>query len=413
MKKPELLAPAGNLEKLKMAVIYGADAVYLGGKNFGMRAAAGNFSTDELREGIDFAHRHGAKVYVTVNIFANNRDVAQLPAYLKSLQELGADAVIVADPGVLAIAREAVPGLPCHLSTQANTTNWRSALFWQEAGITRIILARELSLAEIAEIRRRVSVELEVFVHGAMCWAYSGRCYLSLHLAGRSGNRGECAQACRWKYYLLEEKTPGAYMPVEEDSRGIYILNARDLCLIDYLGRLLAAGVDSFKIEGRMKSVYYVATVTRAYRRALDAYLRDPDYTTDPALHAELMAISHRPYSAGFLEENPGLSGQVFDSAQQVSSHEFVGVVQSYDPVAKRAVVEMRNRFAVGEKLEVFGPKTDCREFIVTGLRDADGAPISEAVRVQEHVSLAMPEPVEEYAIIRRRLEQVCCSRPV
>jgi len=372
-----------------------------------MRAAAGNFSTDDFEEGIAFAHRHGAKVYVTVNIFANNKDLEELPAYLKSLQELGVDAIIVSDPGVLAIARETVPGLSCHLSTQANTTNWRSALFWQEAGIARIILARELSLAEIAEIRRRVTVELEVFVHGAMCWAYSGRCYLSLHLAGRSGNRGECAQACRWKYYLLEEKTPGVYMPVEEDSRGMYILNARDLCLIDYLGRLAAAGVNSFKIEGRMKSAYYVATVTRAYRRALDAYLRDPDYVVDPALHAELQAISHRPYSTGFLEGNPGLWGQVFDSAQQVTSHEFVGVVRSYDPVAKRAVVEMRNRFAAGEKLEVFGPRTDCREFVVTDLRDAGGEPLREAIRVQEHVSLSMPEPVEEYAIIRRRLARV------
>ncbi len=407
MKKPELLAPAGNLEKLKMAVVYGADAVYLGGKNFGLRAAAGNFSTAELAEGIAFAHRHGAKVYVTVNIFANNKDLQELPSYLKSLQELGADAIIVSDPGVFAVARETVPGMPCHLSTQANTTNWRSALFWQEAGIARIILARELSLAEIAEIRRHVKVELEVFVHGAMCWAYSGRCYLSLHLAGRSGNRGECAQACRWKYYLLEEKTPGVYMPVQEDSRGIYILNARDLCLIDYLGRLAAAGVNSFKIEGRMKSAYYVATVTRAYRRALDAYLHDPNYTTDPALHAELQAISHRPYSTGFLEGNPGLSGQVFDSAQLVASHEFIGVVRSYDPLTKRAVVEMRNRFAAGERLEMFGPKTECREFVVTDLRNADGEPIREAVRVQEHVSLAMQDPVEEYAIVRRRLAQL------
>ncbi|NLM52241.1 MAG: U32 family peptidase [Firmicutes bacterium] len=404
MKKPEILAPAGNLEKLKMAVLYGADAVYLAGKSFGMRAFAGNFNDAQMQEGIAFAHQHGAKVYVTVNIFAHNEDIEKLPAYLKKLAAYEVDGLILADPGVLALAQEIVPHLPCHLSTQANTMNWRSALFWERAGISRIILARELNLEQIAEIRRHTSVELEVFVHGAMCWAYSGRCYLSHHLEGRSANRGQCAQACRWKYYLVEQRHPGEYMPIEEDERGIYILNARDLCLLDYIGDLAAAGVNSFKIEGRMKSVYYVSLVTRVYRQALDTYWSDPEnFVVDPVWRQELEAVSHRPYSTGFLVENPGLEGQVFESTEQISTHEFVGVVQSYDKKTGQAVVEMRNRFAVGEKLEVVGPKTDPREFTVKSLINSAGQAIEEAILVQEHVTMPVPFPVEPYAIVRRK----------
>ncbi|HZK24681.1 MAG TPA: U32 family peptidase [Oscillospiraceae bacterium] len=404
MQKIELLAPAGDLEKLKMAVLYGADAVYLAGKSFGMRAFAGNFGEEEMREGITFAHQHGAKVYVTVNIFANNQDIAELPPYLELLAALKVDALIIADPGVLAVVRQTVPSLPCHLSTQANTTNWRSAKFWEDAGFSRVVLARELTLAEITEISQQTNLELEVFVQGAMCWAYSGRCYLSQHLAGRSANRGECAQACRWKYNLVQERQPGEYMPIEEDERGIYILNARDLCLLDQLGELAQAGVNSFKIEGRMKSVYYVATVTRVYRQALDAYLADPEnYTIDPAWHEELHKISHRPYTTGFIDGNPGESGQVFDSSAQVSSHEFVGVVRAYDEAAGRAVVEMRNRFAAGESLEVVGPHTSSREFTVSALKNSEDQPIAEAIRVQEHVSFSIPFPVEEYSLVRRQ----------
>ena len=403
MQKPEILAPAGDMEKLKMAVIYGADAVYLAGKQFGMRAFAGNFNEEEMRAAVTFAHQHGVKVYVTLNIFADNDDIAALPAYLVTLAETNVDALIIADPGVFALARETVPSLSCHLSTQANTTNWKSARFWQDAGFERLVLARELTLPQIAEIRSKVDVELEVFAHGAMCWAYSGRCYLSHHMEGRSGNRGQCAQACRWKYHLMEEKRPGEYMPVFEDERGTYILNARDLCLIEHIPDLVKAGVNSFKIEGRMKSVYYVATVTRAYRQALDAYLANPiDYTPDLALVQELHKISHRPYSTGFAHGNPGLAGQVLETTAQVSSHEFVGVVQTYDPDSKRATVEMRNRFATGEQLEVAGPKTPSREFLVTDLCNAEGNPIQEAIRVQEHVSLVIPFPVEEFSLIRR-----------
>ncbi|MFW0861605.1 MAG: peptidase U32 family protein [Dethiobacter sp.] len=406
MKKPELLAPAGELEKLKMAVLYGADAVYLAGRHFGMRAFAGNFTEAQMQEGIAFVRRYGAKIYVTLNIFASNNDIRQLPAYLQKLSRIGVDALIIADPGVFSLAREVVPEIPIHISTQANTTNWQSARFWHEMGAKRVVLAREVTLPEIAEIRNRTEVELEMFVHGAMCWAYSGRCYLSQHLAGRSGNRGECAQACRWKYSLMEEKHPGKYMPVFEDDRGIHILNARDLCLLAYLPDLLKAGVDSFKIEGRMKSAYYVATVTRVYRQALDAFFADPQNNVcNPLWHDELHKVSHRPYSSGFLLGNPGEDGQEFSSTQQLTSHEFVGVVRAYDWQKKRAVVEMRNRFAQNEFLNVFGPTTESQEFKVTNLKNSIGEPIQEAIRVQEHVSLDMPFPVAEYSLLRREIK--------
>ncbi len=401
MNRPEILAPAGDPEKLRMAVIYGADAVYLAGREFGMRAFAGNFSDHELREGLIFARAHGAKVYVTVNIIAGNDDIRRLPAYLSFLQEAGADGLIIADPGVFVLARKYAPEVPCHLSTQANTTNWQSALFWQEAGFKRIVLARELSLPEIAEIRAHTDLELEVFVHGAMCWAYSGRCYLSHYLEGRSANRGRCAQACRRSYYLVEEKHPGEYMPVFTDERGTYIMNARDLCLLDYLPGLVETGVNSFKIEGRMKSAHYVATVTKVYRRALDACLLDPaGFRPDPAWHNELRKISHRPYTSGFIAGNPGTEGQVYHTTAQESSHEFIGIVQSWQD--GRAVVEMRNRFVEGEQVEIFGPATDPRPLTVRDLRNPEGDPIPAAIRVQEHVSFAIHFPVEPFSLLRR-----------
>jgi putative protease len=272
----ELLAPAGDLEKLKIAILYGADAVYLGGRHFGLRAGAGNFAPDELTAGVDFAHTNGAKVYVTVNIFAHNRDLELLPGYLASLVDAGVDGVIVSDPGVLDLVRTGFPQLPVHLSTQANTTNWAAARFWSRQGVSRIILARELSLAEIKEISSKVEADLEIFVHGAMCMAYSGRCLLSNYLTGRDANRGDCAQSCRWQYTLMEEKRPGECFPVEEDERGTYILSSRDLCLIEHIPELMEAGIKSFKIEGRMKSANYVASVVKAYRAALDAYQHDP-----------------------------------------------------------------------------------------------------------------------------------------
>lgn len=351
--KPELLAPAGDLEKLKAAVLYGADAVYLGGRHFGLRAGAGNFGEEEMAEGVRFAHAEGARVYVTVNIFAHNRDLETLPGYLESIRAAGVDGVIVSDPGVVELVKRLHPDLPIHLSTQANTTNWAAARFWEEQGVARIVLARELSLDEIKEIRERVGVELEIFVHGAMCIAYSGRCLLSNYLTGRDANRGDCAQSCRWRYALMEEKRPGEYLAVEEDGRGTYILGSRDLCLIEYIPELVRAGVDSFKIEGRMKSVNYVAGVVKAYREALDAYLRDPEnYRFDPAWLEEISKVSHRRYTTGFLFGDPGPSGQHYEGEIYRRSHAFVGLVRDYDGSAGMALVEQRNRFAVGDEIE-------------------------------------------------------------
>ena len=274
MKKPEIVAPAGNFEKLKIAVLYGADAVYVGGKEYGLRAGAENFTFEELKQGIEFAHNRGCKVYITANIYAHNKDLEGMKIYFKKLKELNADGLIVSDPGAAVIAMENVPSIPLHLSTQANCTNWASALFWENMGFKRIILARELSISEIKEIRRKVSLELEVFVHGAVCVSYSGRCLLSSFLTGRSANRGDCSHPCRWKYYLMEEKRPGKYMPVFEDERGTYIFNANDLCMIEHIPELVEAGVDSFKIEGRMKSLHYVASVVKTYRQAVDSFLK-------------------------------------------------------------------------------------------------------------------------------------------
>ncbi|MHB8918951.1 MAG: peptidase U32 family protein, partial [Desulfocucumaceae bacterium] len=283
MKKPELLAPAGSMEKLRVAIAYGADAVYLGGPEYGLRMGAENFTPDQLPAAVDYAHRHGVRVYVTVNIFAHSRDFRGLREYLALLSGTGADGVIVADPGILSLVRSEFPGLPVHLSTQANTTNAASAAFWEGRGVSRIVLARELSLEEIKEIRAGVQAQLEVFVHGAMCISYSGRCLLSLYMTGRDANQGDCSQGCRWRYTLLEEKRPGQYFPVLEDGRGTYILSSRDLCLLSRLPDLAAAGVDSFKIEGRVKSVHYVATVVKVYRQAIDRLVQDPaGFRVDP-----------------------------------------------------------------------------------------------------------------------------------
>ena len=307
---PELLAPAGSLEKLKVAVTYGADAVYLGGRHFSLRAGAGNFDEKEMAEGIRFAHQKGARVYVTVNIFARNSDLVDLREYIHRIYSAGVDGIIVSDPGIVAYVRQMHPELAVHLSTQANTTNWAAALFWKKLGVSRIVLARELSLDEIREIRERVELDLEVFVHGAMCIAYSGRCLLSSYLAGRDANLGDCAQSCRWRYRLVEEKRPGEYLALEEDDRGSYILGSRDLCLIEHIPELVRAGVHSFKIEGRMKSAHYVATVVKTYREALNAYREDPDnYRPDPAWLDEISKVSHREYTKGFLSATRVLQG--------------------------------------------------------------------------------------------------------
>ena len=402
MNKPELLAPAGDLEKLKTAVIYGADAVYLGGEEFGLRVAAAKFTPADMAEGVSFAHARGVRVYVTVNIYARNSDLGRLPYYLQSLAELGVDAIIVADPGVLDLARSAVPHLPVHLSTQANTTNWRSAAFWQNHGVKRIVLARELSLAEIRTIRSKVGVELEVFVHGAMCMAYSGRCLLSNYMTGRDANQGDCAQACRWRYALMEEKRPGQYFPVRTDDRGTYILSSQDLCLLDHLSRLAGAGVNSFKIEGRVKSVHYVATVTSVYRSAIDAMFADPvGYKTNPAWREEINKVSNRLYCEGFIH---GIPPENTPPAASIYSrpYTFVGLVREYLPAQSGVLVEQRNRFAVGDVLEVLVPGDGLFTFRVDEIRDRQGQKIEAAPHPRQLIILPVSRPLPPYSMLRR-----------
>lgn len=373
--KPELLVPAGDMEKLRTALYFGADAVYLGGAEFGLRAQAGNFSLDELNTAVELCHTAGSRLYLTINACLRPADQAALKAYLEALRPLAIDAYIIADPGVLALVRQLDPQRPLHLSTQANTTNALAANFWHAQGVERVNLARELTLEEIRQIGRDSQLELEVFVHGAMCMAYSGRCLLSAGMAGRSANQGNCAHPCRWSYALVEEQRPGEFYPVEQDSRGSYILNSRDLCLVEHLPALLASGVGSLKIEGRMKGCYYVAAVTRVYRQALDRYLEDPEaFSVDPIWREELDKVSHRPYDTGFLFADGDPKIHARDTIYQRSC-DFVGVV--LEKTARLGLVEGRNRFFPGERLEVFGPRMRQESLIVGPLTSIDGAPLS------------------------------------
>jgi len=402
-KKVELLAPAGNLEKLKIAVIYGANAVYLGGKEYGLRASAGNFTLEEIKEGVEFAHQHQAKVYVTVNIFAHNQDLVNLPQYLRQLERLNVDGIIFSDPGIWRISREINTNLELHLSTQANTTNWSSCQFWEDHGVHRLVLARELALEEIREIREKVKLELEIFVHGAMCISYSGRCLLSNYLTGRDANLGECAQPCRWNYALVEEKRPDKQYPIFEDERGSYIFNSQDLCLIRHLPELIAAGINSLKIEGRMKSIHYVATVVHAYRKALDAYYADPKgYVFDDSWYEEILKVSHRDYTTGFLWGKPKLEAHNFQTSAYIRDYDFVGLVLAYDPELKIATVEQRNNFKVGDRVEIIGPQTDLFIQQVKGMEDEAGGVIDVAPHPQQIVRFRVDRPVRPWDLVRR-----------
>lgn len=407
MKKPELLAPAGNLEKLKMALLYGADAVFLAGKSFGLRAFSDNFTEDELREGVDFAHNLQKKVYVTVNIFPHNEDLLTLPAYIKFLSECHVDAVIIADLGVYRIIREVAPELPIHVSTQANNTNWSSVLFWQELGVRRVVLARELSLADIHQIREKVNIELEAFVHGAMCISYSGRCLMSNYFTGRDANRGQCAQPCRWKFNLVEEKRPGEYYPVMEDERGTYIFNSKDLCLLPNIPELVNSGLDSFKVEGRMKSVHYVATVSKVYREAIDAYIANPhNYSVKPEWLEELQKISHRAYTSGFYFNKTTQQDQIYGSSSYEQTFDFIGLVKSYDSSTKMAIVEQRNNIKVGQNIEIMQPGKANFVQTITEMFDMEGNSILVAPHAQQLLRMPMSQEVAEFAMLRRGVSE-------
>lgn len=403
IQKPELLAPAGNMEKLHMALLYGADAVYLGGKMFGLRAFASNFSLAEMDEAVAFAHSLHKKVYVTVNIFAHNEDINNLSDYLRNLQAIGVDALLISDFGVWSVAREIIPEMPLHVSTQANTTNWAAVKAWENLGASRVVLARELSFTEMKEIGSKTEVELEAFVHGAMCISYSGRCWLSSYLTGRDGNRGACAQVCRWEFNLTEKNRPGEVYDVAGDEQGTYIMNSKDLCLLPYLLQLMEAGICSFKIEGRMKSAHYAASVVSVYRRAIDACWRDPQhYTVRQEWLDELEKVSHRPYTTGFALGKPDATAQVYTTSSYLQTHEFVGLVRDWDN--GRLTVEQRNHMKEGETLEVFCPDGSLRTLVLKEMRNQDGEPIVAAQHPQMVFTCRAAESIPESSILRRKI---------
>jgi len=394
MKKPELLTPAGNLEKLKIAIIYGADAVYLGGENFGLRAGAKNFTLEQLAEGIKFAHDRRKRVYLTLNIIPHNEDLVGLPEYVTKLKELDLDALIISDPGVLRIVKNIIPEMEVHLSTQASTTNYAAVNFWYGQGIRRIILARELSLEDM---------KIETFVHGAMCISYSGRCLLSNYMVGRDANRGDCAQSCRWKYYLMEETRPGEYFPVFEDERGTYIFNSKDLCMIEHLPSLIEAGISVFKIEGRMKSSYYVATVVKAYRHLIDSCFSKPkEYFGAEKWLDEIKKVSHRCFTTGFYFAKPGGDEQRYNSSAYIRTYDFAGLILDYNKDNQMATIEQKNRIFTGDEIEIFGPDDDFFTQKIEKMWDEDGEEIEVAPHAKQIIRMKMSKPVKPWYIIRK-----------
>lgn len=405
MRKTELLIPAGSLEVLKTAVLYGADAVYLGGEAFGLRAKAKNFTGEEIREGIAFAHARGVKVYITANILAHNEDLPGVEAYFEELRDIGPDALIISDPGVFAIARRVLPDTEIHISTQANNTNYGTYLFWHQLGAKRVVSARELSLAEIKEIRERIpeDMEIESFIHGAMCISYSGRCLLSNFLVGRDANQGACTHPCRWKYSLVEETRPNEYMPVFENERGTYIFNSKDLCMIEHIPEMIEAGIDSFKIEGRMKTALYVATVARTYRKAIDDYNRDPEvYRANLDWYrAEIGKCTYREFTTGFYFGKPDATTQIYDSNTYVKNYTYLGTVEEVraDGLGR---IEQKNKFSVGEQIEVMKPDGRNVEVTVQAIYEEDGQAVESAPHPKQVLYVDLGTELAPYDILRR-----------
>ncbi len=406
MKKPELLAPGGSLEKLKTAIDYGADAVYIGGEAFSLRVAAENFSKEDMREGIKYAHERGKKVYLTANILPHNDDIDEFEDFITEIKDYGFDAVLIADLGLFDMMQEFAPEIPIHVSTQANNVNYRSAIKWHKMGATRVVLAREMSFREIAEFQQKIpeDLELEAFIHGAMCISYSGRCLLSNYMTGRDSNMGACAHPCRWNYKLVEETRPGEYMDVMENERGTFIFNSKDLCTIRHIPELVQSGIASLKIEGRVKTSYYVATVVGAYRREIDRYFADPEnYVFNEAEYEELCKVSHRPYTTGFYFGKPDENSQVYTSSSYIRDYDLVGIVQSYDAETGIATVSQRNRFFKGDEVEIIQPMKPFFTQTIDSMTDENGNEIDVANHAEQIVHFKTVQPVCEGAMIRKK----------
>ena len=406
MRDTELLIPASSLEVLKVAVKFGADAVYIGGEAFGLRAKAKNFSLEEMKEGIEFAHKYGVKVYVTANILAHNADLEEVKKYFKELEDVNPDALIISDPGIFMIAKEVLPNMELHISTQANNTNYGTYLFWYAQGAKRVVSARELSLAEIKEIRKNIPDELEIesFIHGAMCMSYSGRCLLSNYFTGRDANRGACTHPCRWKYSLVEETRPGEYMPVYENERGTYIFNSKDLCMIEHIPEVLDAGIDSLKIEGRMKTALYVANVARTYRKAIDDFKKDPElYRANMEWYKEEIGkCTYREFTTGFYFGKTDETTQIYDNNTYVKNYTYLGTVGVCDEQGRYAI-EQRNKFSVGEIIEVMKPNGDNIEVEVKAIFDEDYNPMESAPHPKQKLWIDLGIALDEYDILRKK----------
>ena len=404
MKKPELLAPGGSLEKLKTAIDYGADAVYIGGEAFSLRVAAENFSLDDMKEGLKYAHDRGKKVYLTANIIAHNRDISKFREFIEEIRPLGFDAVLIADLGLFNMMRTIAPEIPIHVSTQANNTNYMTADMWHKLGAERVVLGREMSFKEIEEIQKNVSpdLELEAFVHGAMCISYSGRCLLSNYMTGRNSNLGACAHPCRWNYSLVEEKRPGEYFDVFENERGTFIFNSKDLCTIEHIPELVKSGIASLKIEGRVKTSFYVATVVGAYRREIDRYCADPEnYVFNPEELEELCKVSHRPYTTGFYFGRPGTDGQVYETSSYIRDYELVGIVTGYD--SGRITLTQRNRFFEGDELEIIQPNKPYTKLTAKNMKNEKGESVTVAPHAEEIITMDCGEYIPAGAMIRKK----------
>ncbi len=409
MKKIELLAPVGDINKLKTAVEYGADAVYLGGESFGLRKASKNFSMEDIKWATEYLHERGKKIHVTLNIIPHDKDIKGVEEYIKDLYDIGVDALIVADPGMFMKVKEVAPDFPIHISTQGSVTNAQTVKFWQKLGAERVVMARELSLNEVSNIIKEVgdSIEIETFAHGAMCMSYSGRCLLSNYMTGRDANMGDCAQPCRYKYHLVEEKRPGEYFPIEEHDEGTFIMNSKDLCMIEHIDDMIKAGIASLKIEGRVKSEYYLATVIRSYRMAIDAYYADPEnYKYDPYLLGEIKKVSHRDFTTGFFYGKANENSQVYKDNSYIRGYDFVGIVLDYDKDTKIATIEQRNRVFVGEEIEIFGPGIKHFDYKIEKMLDEKDKEIEVANKAKQIFKIKVDEAIEKGFILRRENEE-------